>query len=74
LSKGGRGVGTGQQHLLFHLLIPLNPAYVKEKMNHHVEKVEEVKEGEAFWSSFFDLFDVAVKNSSNSGNFTAIGK
>jgi hypothetical protein len=62
---------AGQRRLLFHLQIPLNPEYVKGKMN---REVEEVKEGAAFWSSFFDFFDFAVKNSSNSGNFAAIGK
>jgi hypothetical protein len=75
---------SGHRRLLFHLPIPLNPAYFKKKMNHKEDRflgqLKEKKsnkflyEASFFASSFFDLFDMAVKNFSNSGNFAAIGK
>jgi hypothetical protein len=37
--------------------------YEKSEMNRHVEKVEEVREEEVFWPSFFDFFYFAVKYS-----------
>jgi hypothetical protein len=61
--KRRKGEYGGHRRLLFHRRISLNPEYVKEK----------IKEERAFYSSFFDFFDLAVKNFSNSGNFAAIG-
>jgi hypothetical protein len=43
-------------------------------MNREVKEVEEGLLRTPFFPSFFDFFDLAVKNSPNSGNFATVEK